>query len=60
MVRRISDVWRARLSNIMRKAWTFYKNGIVSFSLSLKLAWQVDKGQITMVNLNKFFKKSRR
>ncbi|MDR6194724.1 hypothetical protein [Siphonobacter sp. SORGH_AS_0500] len=37
---------RNRLSSIMHKAWTLFRNGIVSFSLSLKLAWKIDKNQI--------------
>jgi hypothetical protein len=50
---------RTRLSNVMKNAWAFFKNGIVSFSISLKLAWSLDKGLITMTLLNKYFKKHR-
>lgn len=37
---------RNRLKAIMYKAWTLFRNGVVSFSLSLKLAWQIDKNLV--------------
>lgn len=49
--------WRARLSSIMKDAWRFFRNGIVSFSLSLKLSWKVAKGEITTTQIKKMLKK---
>ena len=49
--------WIARLSSIMKDAWRFFRNGIVSFSLSLKLSWKVAKGEITTTQIKKMLEK---
>lgn len=57
MVVKQKNAWRARLSSIMHNAWTFFKRGLLSFSLSLKIAWKLDKREVTMTQLNKQFGK---
>ena len=42
---------------IMLRAWGFFRRGVVSLSLSLRLAWAVAKGKISEKNLiRKMFK----
>ena len=52
-----NESWRARLSMIFKDAWSMFRNGVVSFSLSLKLSWQIFKGKITINQVNKMLKK---
>jgi hypothetical protein len=42
---------------VMLRAWGFYRRGVLSLSLSLKLAWAVAKGITSEKNLiRKLFK----
>ena len=42
---------------VMLRAWGFFRRGVVSLSLSLKLAWAVAKGVTSEKNLiRKMFK----
>ena len=38
--------FRRMLSFIMKKAWRLYRNGVVSFSKALKLAWRIITGRL--------------
>lgn len=37
--------WIERLRAIMYTAWGLYRKGVVSMSLSLRIAWKLAKGQ---------------
>ncbi len=42
---------------VMLRAWGFFRRGVISLSLSLKLAWAVAKGATSEKNLvRKLFK----
>ena len=45
-MRYYSDQLRAKLRLIMQRAWGLFKQGIVSFSMSLRLSWGIHKGQV--------------
>jgi hypothetical protein len=47
------EAWRLRLSLIFKRAWKLFKNGFVSFSMSLKVSWNVNKGKISEATLKK-------
>ena len=58
-MRVISDQLRTRLRLIMQRAWGLFKNGIVSFSMSLRLSWAIQKGQVNEANLLTKLRKKR-
>jgi hypothetical protein len=58
-IRRISDQLRAKLRIIMHKAWGLFKQGIVSFSLSLKLSWSIAQGKTNEYELMRKLAKKR-
>lgn len=45
--------------NVMLRAWGFFKRGILSLSLSLRLSWAVAKGTTTEKQLMKKLFKAR-
>lgn len=51
---------KLRMRGIMRMAWTLFKNGMISFSLSLKVSWQLSMGKITHTAVSKYIKTTRR
>ncbi len=51
---------KLRMRGVMMMAWKLFKSGIVSFSLSLKISWQVSLGKITQSVVSKQLKSVRR
>lgn len=50
-MKNISDQLRAKLRLIMQKAWGLFRHGIVSFSMSLRLSWGIQKGTVNEAKL---------
>jgi hypothetical protein len=50
-MRKISEKWRSRLRIIMQKAWGLFRHGVVSFSMSLRLSWDIQKGKVNEIKL---------
>ncbi|WP_165933429.1 hypothetical protein [Arundinibacter roseus] len=45
-MRNISEKLRAKLRLIMQRAWGLFHRGVVSFSMSLRLSWGIQKGKV--------------
>ena len=51
---------KLRMSSVMKMAWKLFRKGMVSFSLSLKISWQLELGKITHTLVSKHLKMIRR
>ncbi|GAB3936972.1 hypothetical protein [Larkinella terrae] len=49
--------WLTKLRSIMTTAWALFRRGIVTMSMSLKVAWRVVRGEIA---LDKVYKQLKR
>lgn len=63
MLRRVSTMSaaaRGRLRSIMHSAWSVFRGGrVVSFSMALRIAWRLDKGQVSPWNFQNYLRKKR-
>ena len=57
MTTKKSGTWALRMSMLMKRAWSLFKRGMVSFSMSLKISWQLHKGNVTEAQLKKMLLK---
>lgn len=51
--------WTESLRAIMRRAWSLYRRGVQSLSLSLRLAWRIHKLQISEQDVLKMLRPRR-
>jgi hypothetical protein len=57
-MKKANEKWAAKMKVLMNRAWGLFRKGLVSFSLSLRLSWALEKGQISEWDLQKKLKKA--
>ncbi|WP_165933462.1 hypothetical protein [Arundinibacter roseus] len=56
-MRNFSEKIRSKLRLIMQRAWGLFRKGVVSFSMSLRLSWSIQKGKMNEGQLAKLLKR---
>ncbi|MEA5257182.1 hypothetical protein VB264_05245 [Arcicella aquatica] len=51
---------KLRMASVMRFAWKLFRKGMVSFSLSLKISWQLELGKLSYTAVSKHLKMMKR
>ncbi len=52
----MSKSQKTKMSLIMKKAWKLFKDGLISFSVSLRVSWQIAKGKVKESEIMKMLK----